>query len=88
MAIVQEYDLSLAHSQRLRSPKAAGNELPERAVEQLPESHLVQGSTTHSPIVRLMGDQLKSNRTTESLGAQSLQIFFNLRSFGHTTTGL
>src|SRR3984893_2809900 len=42
MAIVQEHDLSLAHSQRLRSPKAAGNGLPKRAIEQLPGSQLIK----------------------------------------------
>jgi hypothetical protein len=42
MAIVQEHDLSLARSQRLRSPLVGGRGLPERAIEQLPASQLIK----------------------------------------------
>jgi len=42
MAIVQEHDLSVAHSQRLRSPQAAGNGLPERAIEELLGNQLIK----------------------------------------------
>jgi hypothetical protein len=42
MAIVLKDDLSLARSQPLRSLSAAGNGLPEQAIEQLPGSQLIE----------------------------------------------
>jgi hypothetical protein len=56
MAIIQEHDLSPTRRQRLRSPKAAGNGLPERTIEQLPGSQLIK---------RGVGDYLTRERSDQ-----------------------